>query len=128
MGSHKLVCRVMWLIGQAGIERLKSVTKWLFGIDVRWGFALMLLFVTEGNPWSEKRVCQLVLGKVMNEVKAESRNEENTAHWYADRLMITDKGVVLLRTGKGVVLMEKKKVIKTRPCDVRNVVSVSERG
>ena len=34
----------------AGILRLKSVTKWLFGIDVRWGFALMLLFVSEGNP------------------------------------------------------------------------------
>ncbi|MFL2020114.1 hypothetical protein [Weissella hellenica] len=30
------VCKVRWLIGRAGISGLKSVTKWLFGIDGRW--------------------------------------------------------------------------------------------
>lgn len=40
------VCMVRWLIlVTAGISRLKSVTKWLFGIDGRCGgFALMILF------------------------------------------------------------------------------------
>lgn len=71
----------------------------------------------------------------MNEVKAESRNEENTAHWYADRLMITDKESCFVKnrnwTGKerrGSCFNGKEKSNKTRPCDVRNVVSVSERG
>lgn len=52
----KCIGRVGGLLVMAGIERLKSVSFWLFNIDGRWGFALKLLFCSEGNPWSEKRI------------------------------------------------------------------------
>lgn len=50
----------------------------------------------------------------MNEVKAESRNEENTAHWYADRLMITDKGMCFVTEKKGSCFKGEEKSNKNK--------------